>query len=266
MSKRKPSVDGAGPLQISAKRLGELALPDACERCFWLKLRVWRELPFQCFPAVFGAIDAFSKKTVHSYCDEFGRLPDWLADLGAVGYREPPHWSQFRRLIEKHNIMLTGAPDAILVRPDRSFVIADYKTTRLTHGQDALLPLYQVQLNGYAFIAETCGFAPVSGLAIVYTEPSTDPPGGHARFCRADGFEMNFVARVVNVKLDTAILDPLLARVRALHDRPHPPAGRPGCEDCRRVATLTRTALPRVAQSSESRNGARHDTKQEPNT
>lgn len=235
MSKRKPTTAGPEPLQISAKRVGELALPTACERCFWLKQRLWNALPYQCFPAVFPAIDSFTKKTMHAHTDKVGRLPDWLADLGAVGYRQPPHWSQFRRLIPAHNIMLTGAPDGILVRPDGSHVIVDYKTARLTKGQDALFPLYEVQLNGYAFIAEECGFAPVSGLALVYTEPNTDPPGGHAPFCRPDGFHMGFIARIVNVELNTAMLDPLLTRVRALYDRPDPPAGRPGCRDCAAV-------------------------------
>lgn len=253
MSKRKPTVDCAGPLQISAKRLGELALPDACERCFWLKLRLRSALPYQCFPAIFPEIDSFSKKAVHGYCDEVGRLPDWLADLGAVGYRKPPHWSQFWRLVEKHNIMLTGAPDGILVRADGSHVVIDYKTGRLTDGQDKLFPLYEVQLNGYALIGEACGFSPVGALALVYTEPNADPPGGHAPFCRPDGFQMGFTARIVNVELNPAMLDPLLARARALHDRPDPPPGRSGCEDCRRVAALARIVLPRAAtQASKS--------------
>ena len=34
--------------------------------------------------------------------------------------------------------------------------------------------MYEVQLNAYAVIGEQKGFAPVSGLALVYTEPVTD--------------------------------------------------------------------------------------------
>jgi len=248
MKKRKSTPAAAEPLQISAKRVGELALSNCCERCIWLKLRLWNSLPYQCFPGIFSSIDSVSKRTTEAHCDEAGKLPEWLAELGAVGYRKPPHWSQFRRLVAEHNIMLTGAPDGILVRADGSHVIVDYKTAKLTHGQDELFPLYQVQLNGYAFIAEQCGFAPVGALALIYMEPGTDPPGGHAQLCRVDGFQMGFVARIVNVELNTAMLDPLLARVRALHDRPDPPPGRPGCEDCRRVDKLARTALPSEAQ------------------
>lgn len=243
MSKRKSTAGGDDPLQISAKRVGELALPNACERCLWLKLRLWNSLPYQCFPAVFAAIDSVTKQTMEAYCDEIGRLPRWLAELGAVGYKVPPHWSQFRRLLPAQNILLTGAPDGILVRPNGSHVIIDYKTARLTSGQDELFPLYEVQLNGYAAIAEVCGFSPVSGLALIYMEPGTHPPGGCAQLCRPDGFQMGFVARIVNVELNTAILDPLLARVRALHDRRDPPPARSGCENCRRVDALARIAL-----------------------
>jgi len=42
-------------LCISAKNLGEVALPDFCPRCFWLKLHA-RQLPFQIFPGIFSAI------------------------------------------------------------------------------------------------------------------------------------------------------------------------------------------------------------------
>jgi hypothetical protein len=247
MKKRRSTRAPTEPLQISAKPVGELALPDHCNRCIALKLKLKSRLPFQHFPGIFSSIDSVTKNTSEAYCDQAGRLPDWLAELGAVGYRKPPHWTQFRRLIPEHNVLLTGAPDAILVRPDGSHVIIDYKTARLTAGQDELFPVYEVQLNGYAMIAEVCGFAPISGLALVYMEPTTDPLGGHAQLCRPDGFQMGFVARIVNVKLNTAMLDPLLARVRALYDSPELPAGRSGCEDCRRLDALARLALPSVA-------------------
>ena len=45
-------------LRISAKSLGELALPDFCPRCFWLKTKARGKLPFQIFPGIFSSIDA----------------------------------------------------------------------------------------------------------------------------------------------------------------------------------------------------------------
>ncbi len=52
-------------LRISAKTLGELALPGFCLRCFWLKLHA-RQLPFQIFPGIFSSIDAYTKRVVHA--------------------------------------------------------------------------------------------------------------------------------------------------------------------------------------------------------
>jgi hypothetical protein len=239
MSNRKP-IAATKPLQVAAKRPGELALAKGCERCVCLKLKVGNRLPFLHLPSIFGDIDLFSKRVLDAHVAESGRLPAWLDELGAVGCRTPPHWSRFRRLVPEHNIVLVGSADAILVRPDGSHIIVDFKTARYSAGQDELLPLYKVQLNAYASIGEVCGFSPVSGLALVYTEPCVDPPGGHAQQCRPDGFQMGFTVRVVPVELNPAMLDPLLARVRALYDSPELPAGRPGCEDCRRTDALAR--------------------------
>jgi len=50
--------------RISAKTLGELALPDFCPRCFWLKLHA-KHLPLQIFPGIFSSIDAYTKRVVH---------------------------------------------------------------------------------------------------------------------------------------------------------------------------------------------------------
>jgi len=45
-------------LIISAKNLGELAMPDFCPRCFWLKTHA-KQLPFQIFPGdLHSSIDA----------------------------------------------------------------------------------------------------------------------------------------------------------------------------------------------------------------
>ena len=53
-------------LRISAKTLGELALPDFCQRYFWLKLHA-KQLPFQIFPGIFSLIDAYTKRVVHAW-------------------------------------------------------------------------------------------------------------------------------------------------------------------------------------------------------
>ena len=105
--------------------------------------------------------------------------------------------------------------------------------------QDALYPMYEAQLNAYAWIGERCGLAPVSGLALLYTEPMTDALSvAEDAHHRQDSFLMGFSAKVVPVTLDVNLLAPLLAKAREIHDLPSSPAARDGCVDCRRLEAI----------------------------
>ncbi len=144
-------------IRISAKKLGELAMPNFCPRCFWIKLRLKNKLPFQIFPGIFSSIDSYTKRIVHSWFDSHRSQPVWLNSLGnLVGYRETLHFSKFRILDEENNILLTGNPDDVLIKTDSSHIIVDYKTAKYTAAQDKLHPLYEAQLNSYAMIGSKC--------------------------------------------------------------------------------------------------------------
>ncbi len=230
-------------IRISAKTLGELSLEAFCPRCFWLKLRVQHRLPFQVFPGIFASIDGYSKRVVEGWFDRHGGPPPWLMELGPiVGYRPPPHHSKFNIVDERFGIHLTGTPDAVFVTENRSYIIGDYKTARFTRTQDELLPMYRVQLNAYAKIGEQYGFAPVTGLGLIYFEPQTDPDTVPDDPYRQDGFRLDFAAHVLPVALDPASIDPLLARVRKLYDIAQPPPGLSGCKNCLLVDQLLTTA------------------------
>lgn len=232
-------------IQISAKDLGQVALPDFCPRCFWIKLKLRNRLPFQIFPGIFNSIDSYNKRIVHSWFDRHGSAPPWLSPLGEITrYREPPHHTSFRLLDSRSNILLTGSPDAVFVRRDGAHVIADYKTAKYTGTQDGLFPMYEAQLNVYARLGNELGLAPVASLALVYMEPTTDDSaaaddGNH----RPDGFAMGFKANVHAVILNTSLIEPLLATTRELYDRSEPPVGRTGCKDCSKVQGMV-TLLP----------------------
>lgn len=232
-------------LRISGKNLGALALADYCERCAWLKLRLNHQMPYSIFPGIFGSIDSYTKHIAHAWFDHHGRAPVWLAGLGdPVRYVEPPHWAVFQTVIEEYDVLLTGAPDGVFVLPDGTYLIADYKTARYTSGQDALLPMYEAQLNAYALIAERTGIGKVSRLGLVYFEPPICP----AETCRDmnlhrdDGFLMQFTANVHEVGLDKAGLDSLLAKARGLFDQTTCPAGRRCCKDCQKLDALIAAA------------------------
>ena len=226
-------------IRISGKNLGAFALPDACKRCLWTKMRLQHRMPFTFFPGIFSSIDSYSKRVVHDHFDQHKCPPKWLEPIGdLVGYREPPHWSRFQMLDEDHQILLTGAPDGVFVRHDGSLVIADYKTARHTVAQDALRPMYEVQLNAYALIAESIGMGTVSGLALVYTEPMTEVLDANGAGINDAGFDMRFDAHVVHIDRDEDSITSLLHQVRTLVDRSAPPPPLDGCRDCHQVEAL----------------------------
>ena len=233
------------PIRISAKHLGALTMPDFCERCFWLKLKMQFRLPFQIFPGIFSSIDSYSKKITNLCFDKHEYVPHWFDEFGDLSSSKPikvPHHSKFFCIDEATNITMTGVADDILECPDGSYFIIDYKTARFTNGQDALLPVYEAQLNGYAYIAERTGIAPVSGLGLIYYEPQTDlSVDAIDDVLMSDGFLMGFKAKLVKVRCEPeAIVLPLLKKVREISEIDTVPIGRVGCKDCERMVEMVK--------------------------
>lgn len=217
------------PIRISGKNLGILSLPNCCERCFWLQLKMQFKLPFNIFPGIFSTFDAYTKRIVHGYFDAYGCPPPWLRGIPDVAnYIDPPHWSRFNMTDSEHGILLTGMPDGVFVRRDRSKVIVDYKTARYTGTQDELFPMYATQLNVYAIIAEKCGLSPVTGLSLIYMEPVTELADGYMGQVEDAGFNLQFLAHVLDVPLQPELIPDLLARARKIAGMRKP---RPACRN-----------------------------------
>ena len=221
------------PITISAKNLGAVAMPDFCPRCFWITMHA-EGIPYQIFPGIFSSIDSYGKRLVHGWFDRHHSAPPWLAGLGNItGYINPPHYTKFSILDRESNVLLRGTPDGIMVMQDRSHLIVDYKTAKFTQHQDELFPMYEVQLNAYAVIGAQQGVAPVSGLALVYTQPVTDNDTARKDANQTDsGFLMEFRAHIQPVDLTPGKIRLLLAKVREIYDQKHPPKSREGCKDC----------------------------------
>jgi len=221
------------PIIISAKNLGAVAMPGFCPRCFWIQMHS-EGFPYQIFPGIFSSIDSYGKKLVHGWFDRHQSAPPWLAPLGKIkGYVNPPHYSKFSILDPTTNIILRGTPDGILVMQDGSHLIVDYKTAKFTQHQDELFPMYEVQLNAYAVIGEQKGLAPVSGLALVYTEPVTDDDTAKNDAYQNDsGFLMEFSAHIRPVRPNPKRIPALLAQVREIYGLDRPPESTTDCENC----------------------------------
>ncbi len=229
-----------GRVRISGKDLGALALFSFCPRCFWVSRKAPAGLPYQIFPGIFSSIDSYTKKIVHGWFDRKGEAPAWLTELGPIrGYIDPPHHSKFQMVDEPTNILLTGAPDTIFVRGDGSHLIGDYKTSRFTKNQDSLLPVYEVQLNAYALIAEAVGISPVTAIALIYAEPRTEQADADREASHdAAGFSMGFATKIKPLDLNPGMIRPLLARTREILDLIAPPSARRGCKDCAKLDGL----------------------------
>ena len=235
-------------MQISAKNLGELKSRNFCQRCFWVKTHQ-KQLPYQIFPGIFSSIDAYTKSIVSSYVSREGKLPDWLKDIGEVNkaYKNTTDAMKGKNINSKakfnaqyKDVLLTGIPDAIYRRPNGNIVIVDYKTARYTSGQDDLLPVYEIQLNCYAYIAERLGIRPVESLYSIYFEPPERESHeliakGHTT---AEGFEMPFKPIVHKIRKDTKEIETLMDRAYGVYALTNPPKGREDCKDCENVAKL----------------------------
>ena len=198
------------------------------------------KLPYQIFPGIFNSIDSYGKKLVHGWFDRHGSAPPWIASLGNIkGYHQPPHYSKFLVLDAKSSVLLTGSPDGVLVRGDGSHLIIDYKTAKFTAHQDELFPMYEIQLNAYAYIGERCGLSPISGLALIYTEPVTDATAAaNDAMMTPEGFLMGFSSHILPVRMSLDVIPQLLRKVRRIFDRARPPESKQDCEDCRLLENL----------------------------
>ena len=224
-------------MRISAKNLGLLSLPDSCPRCFWMRAKLSWKSPWAIMPGIFSSIDAFSKRAILAYFEKHGRFPPWIAGEWAEARPLPtPHHSTFRLTDSKTGIVLTGVPDLMLGLPGNQLAILDLKTARHSNHQDELLPMYRVQLTGYALIAEGLGMGHVEALGLVYCEPPAGNDNKGLDACVGDhGFEMPFRATAVLVGLDRSIIPPLLKRAKGILGLEKAPLGREGCGECRMV-------------------------------
>ncbi|TET21558.1 MAG: hypothetical protein E3J71_09360 [Candidatus Stahlbacteria bacterium] len=236
---------------IPSRALGEVMLPDFCPRCYWLKLHCDRKLPFESpFPGIFNSIDAYGKKVVHYYFENHQSLPPWFPDIGQVkAYVAKLHHSSFRYRDQAYSIVVSGTPDDMFQMEDGSYHIVDYKTAKATSKQDQLFPMYDAQLNIYAYIANRIGFSPVSAITLIYTEPITDIKQPNVEeYMGQEEFWMNFKATPFSVQLRPDELVPeILKKVRTIVNMIEPPEGHPDCKDCERFERVFKLMAPHTS-------------------
>jgi hypothetical protein len=199
-----------------------------------------KRLPFQVFPGIFSSIDSYSKKITNTYYEHRQELLAWLQDYGFDG--KPVKAPGYQKFFVHHpdtDILLNGVVDEILELADGTYAFIDYKTSKFTKAQDRLLPLYETQLNGYAYIGERVGFSRVSRLALLYYEPVTDIEAGQIEsLIKGSTFLMAFSANSQPVEVNRDMVEPMLFRVREIYDLDSAPDGTSGCKECQLVDAM----------------------------
>lgn len=232
------------PLVISAGTLGDLAMPDFCPRCFWIKLKLEGKLPFLIpMPGIFSSIDSYVKNVVHRYYEQEQKLPAWFPYIGEVVKPEKvPSWQKFQIVDPQSGVTLRGTPDDVFQLQDSSYHIVDYKTARLTTKQDELFPSYEVQLNVYAYIANRTFFSPVSALTLVYLDPDTDFKLEPDLLSRSESHLMlGFTPKVKSVEIKAgSFIQELVHRANEIYEQDAPPTHTSGCENCQLLENLIR--------------------------
>lgn len=193
-------------------------------------------------PGIFSSIDGFSKRAILAYFETNGHFPPWIAGRWAEATPLPtPHHSTFRLIDPATGIVLTGVPDLMLGLPCRRLVILDLKTARYSKHQDFLLPMYQIQLVGYAIIAESLAMGHVEALGLVYGEPpANDDNRGLDALVDNCGFSMPFKATALPIELNRALISPLLRKAKEILGMEKAPHGREGCKECRLIEEIAR--------------------------
>ena len=229
---------------LSAKQLGELAMPDFCPRCYWMKVRMKFQGPWSSFPSIFSHIDSYSKAITEAHIASHGnKPPPWLDPFGRFAKQiASPHWSKFAFADPATGVVLRGSPDEMFRLEDGTIAILDYKTARFTEHQDELLPIYKVQLGVYRWLALSDtkafpgGLGETSSTGLVYYEPATH--GATAEMLRLDGFVMPFTAHILPIQTDLSQVESLLVEAQRIAQLSEPPAGMAVCKNCEAIEHL----------------------------
>jgi len=204
---------------ISAKDLGKLAMPDFCPRCFWLERHLGN--PPSIFPGIFSTLDAVTKRNVHWCFSKNRTLPSWLSVPDAVEVEEDD--INFKLPVRDKGWVLVGKPDDIFKLRDGTYHIVDYKTAKFTGRQDELFPMYRIQLNAYAYLAEKYGFEPVRKLSLIYCQPNEDLDDHN-------DFRLSFQTYHLEIPLELERVPELLAQAREIIDQSEIPEATYDCK------------------------------------
>ncbi|MGB9935848.1 MULTISPECIES: PD-(D/E)XK nuclease family protein [Thermodesulfovibrio] len=225
-------------IRLNARSLGEILKEDFCPRCFWLKYHhpVKVDNPYSSpMPGMFSTLDAYIKQVINTTFSITNDLPKWvkehLSEFEVVETIKPN-----REKVTFEEFELLGEPDAIWRLKDGSIFIADYKTAQLTDAQKNLLPLYEAQLNAYAYLLEQKG-EKVKYLALIYLQPQRYKKNADISVeLSKEKLTLHFdcVVKLID-KWNKEKVEELAYETVKILSLPEPPRGRDECKSCQEL-------------------------------
>lgn len=226
--------------RISAKNLGLFKLPYFCWFDMYLEFIFWdkKDVPFRFPPPrLMNKLDRFQKRIVEDYFTENGELPRWLKDFEEV--ERCVSVDKLTLQDEQNDLTFVGIPDLVVEFEDGSYGVIDFKTAYRKEGGDPLRPMYEVQLNAYAYLLEAEG-KHVTQLALAYFEGDTGfimEDLSTADLVEDWGHMFQFFVSLDPIELaPSKLIPPLLKKTKKLFDLEEPPAMKQGCRNCEKLA------------------------------
>lgn len=148
------------------------------------------------------------------------------------------HWSKFR-YTHSSGVVLYGQPDEVLNRKDGTLCIIDHKTAHAKGDDDPFHNQYELQVIGYANIAEGLGLGKVTLAGLLYWEAQTslvlEKPENHFK---GGKLWMSFKPTGLEIEVDYSKLDAPIEEMQKIWKMKQLPEGRDGCKDCKKMELL----------------------------
>ncbi len=226
-------------LHISAKQLGNLALENFCPRCLYMDYKLNLKYQGMIFPGILSKMDAIQKKSVVKYYDKYGHLPNWLESEGIIGKPKIcPGPKTFFTSIK--GVILSGSIDLLIETPSKELIIIDFKTASPKDGYDPFMPVYNVQLQGYAKITEDLNLGKVVGLYLVYFSAQTSVTLDNIdSYVRTEDLEVSFDVVVKKLELNPEqTIGLLVDKFKNIITGNSLPERHPDCIECDRLEKI----------------------------
>lgn len=197
--------------------------------------------PFNSFgAAIFNDMQKIQEAIIGHYLSTEESLPHEFSPFCDCRARASfeRHYSKFK-YTHRSGVVLYGAPDEIFVLKNGDLCVLDHKTAHFKGKDDLFHDQYQVQVIGYADIAEGMGVGTVTLGGLLYWEIQRDivlanPIGYYKRGIAS----VPFVPKPLEIEIDYTVLDPLLKEAKKIWNASDPPDGRQNCKDCKKLDLL----------------------------